>query len=121
MLVSTVVSLILFLTYLLTNSSSPMPEQKEYSPAYECSETSADVYLGPSCEPRDTVVELPFPNDPMIAEVIPSHVLVQRCSGACHQGITYHKCVPEPGGRSKKIFKVCPRCLYYFLLSKGTL
>ena len=121
MLVSIAVSSILFLSYLVTNSTSPTPQVlQQYAPAHQCSNTAfRDVYSSmPECRPRETLVKLDLPNNPMIEEVIPSHVLVNRCSGACHEGTSYHKCVPRPGGRSTQNFEVLyslPVILWAFL------
>ena len=62
----------------------------------------------PNCEPRLEVIELTLPpGDPNVVEVIPSHVVVPRCSGVCHAGNLYHRCVPDlEGGRSRKQFRV---------------
>ncbi len=45
------------------------------------------------------MVKLPLPADASIDEVIPSHVVVKRCAGVCHQGNVYHQCVPNTGSR----------------------
>lgn len=60
----------------------------------------------PKCQPRQEVVKLPLPDDPDVVEVIPSHVVVPRCSGVCHQGNLYHQCVPHDKERGTKTFKV---------------
>ena len=54
----------------------------------------------PTCQPRDTIVKLPLPDDASVDEVIPSHVVVKRCSGVCHEGNVYHQCVPKSGART---------------------
>ena len=54
----------------------------------------------PTCLPRDTIVRLPLPEDASVDEVIPSHVVVKRCSGVCHEGNVYHQCVPKSGART---------------------
>ena len=54
--------------------------------------------------PRDTIIRLPLPpEEASIDEVIPSHVVVKRCEGVCHEfGNVYHECVPEPGARTQQ-------------------
>ena len=56
----------------------------------------------PTCLPRDTIVKLPLPEDASVDEVIPSHVVVKRCSGVCHEGNVYHQCVPKSGARTNQ-------------------
>ena len=106
MLTAMAVTSLLFLSYLVTNSVTP--SLQGYTPAQQCSSSSfANVYSNmPSCQPRDTLVKLKLPNDPQIEEVIPSHVLVPRCSGVCHQGNNFHKCVPQSGARATQTFEV---------------
>ena len=110
MLGSVAISSLLFISYFVNHSVNPsrIRTQGQYSPIHQCPNTMYSDVLSsiPPCEPRDTLVKLPLPNDPMIEEVIPSHVLVPRCSGVCYQGNTYHKCVPETGGRSVQNFQV---------------
>ena len=60
----------------------------------------------PNCRPRDSMLRLPMPDDADVVEVIPSHVVVPRCSGVCHQGNLYHHCVPAEDGRSAEKFEV---------------
>ncbi len=60
----------------------------------------------PPCRPRDTMVALPLPEDADVVEVIPSHVMVPRCDGVCHQGNLYHHCVPKADGRTTTNFEV---------------
>lgn len=110
MLGSMAISSLLFISYFVTYSVNPsrIRTQGQYSPIHQCPNTAySDIMSSiPVCEPRETLVELPLPRDPMIEEVTPSHVLVPRCSGVCFQGNTYHKCVPESGGRSSQTFQV---------------
>jgi len=110
MLGSMAISSLLFISYFVTYSVNPsrIRTQGQYSPIHQCPNTAySDIMSSiPVCEPRETLVELPLPRDPMIEEVTPSHVLVPRCSGVCFQGNTYHKCVPESGGRSSETFQV---------------
>jgi len=63
----------------------------------QCSnEVIASIWSSlPECKPRPAMVRLPLPDDPDVVEVIPSHVSVPRCSGVCHEGNVYHKCVPK--------------------------
>jgi len=63
----------------------------------------------PTCLPRDTIVKLPLPEDASVDEVIPSHVVVKRCSGVCHEGNVYHQCVPKSGARTNQVFEVLLR------------
>ncbi len=66
----------------------------------------------PNCEPRPEVVALDLPSDdPDVVEVIPSHVVVPRCSGVCHEGNLYHKCVPKSESRARQTFQVMFRKL----------
>ena len=110
MLGSLAISSLLFISHFVTYSVNPsrIRTQGQYSAIHQCPNTAySDIMSSiPVCEPRETLVELPLPRDPMIEEVTPSHVLVPRCSGVCFQGNTYHKCVPESGGRSSQTFQV---------------
>ena len=110
MLGSLAVSSLLFMSYFVTHSVNPSPQNRVgYTPIQQCPNTVYSEVMSsiPICEPRDTLVKLDLPNDnAMIEEVMPSHVLVPRCSGVCYQGNNYHKCVPEAGGRSSEKFKV---------------
>jgi len=110
MLGSMAISSLLFISHFVTYSVNPsrIRTQGQYSAIHQCPNTAySDIMSSiPVCEPRETLVELPLPRDPMIEEVTPSHVLVPRCSGVCFQGNTYHKCVPESGGRSSQTFQV---------------
>ena len=106
---SLAVSSLLFMSYFVTYSVNPWPQnQGQYTPTQQCPNTAySDVMASmPMCEPRETLVKLDLPNDPMIEEVLPSHVLVPRCSGVCYEGNNFHKCVPEDGGRSSQTFQV---------------
>ena len=108
---SMAVSSIVFLSYFVTFSVNPWPQSHapQYAPTHQCSNTAySEVYSSmPACQPRETLIKLDLPtNDPEIEEVLPSHVLVPRCSGVCHQGNNFHKCVPETGGRSTQNFEV---------------
>ena len=87
--------------------SSRIRAQGRLSPTYKCSNfaLSNAMALTPICEPREISFHLPLPKDPRIEEIIPSQVLLQRCSGGCLQGKSY-KCIPEPGGRSSETFEV---------------
>ena len=107
MLCSIAVSSILFLSYFVKYSGNQL-NQAQYAPTHQCSNTAySEVYSSmPACQPRETLVKLDLPSDAMIEEVIPSHVLVPRCAGVCHQGNNFHKCVPETGGRSSQNFEV---------------
>ena len=61
----------------------------------------------PGCEPRDLMVQLPAHSDANVDEVVPSHVMVPRCSGVCHEGTSqYHRCVPQEGARVYEDFEV---------------
>jgi hypothetical protein len=60
----------------------------------------------PACIPRDLIVKLPLPDDPSVDEVVPSHVVVKRCAGVCHQGNVYHQCVPQAGARAEQEMEV---------------
>jgi len=88
-------------------NSSKIRAQGRLSPTYECSNTALSdaKSLTSMCEPREISFHLPTPDDPRIEEIIPSQVLLPRCSGGCLQGKAY-KCIPEPGGRSSKTFEV---------------
>lgn len=53
------------------------------------------------CRPRPTLVELPLPDDApgdrgSVLQVIPGHVMVDRCSGSCSSGgpSGSHACLP---------------------------
>ena len=126
MLGALAVSAVLFMSYFVTHSVNPSPKIRVvYTPIQQCPNTVYSEVMSsiPICEPRDTLVKLDLPNDnAMIEEVMPSHVLVPRCSGVCYQGNNYHKCVPEAGGRSSENFKVYIYVinvkvhLYYFVL-----
>ena len=109
MLGSITVSTLLFMSYFVTYSVNPWPQnQGQYAPTGQCPNTAySDVMASmPDCQPRETLVKLDLPNDEMIEEVLPSHVLVPRCSGVCYEGNNFHKCVPEDGGRSTQNFQV---------------
>ena len=102
MLGSITVSTLLFMSYFVTYSVNPWPQnQGQYAPTGQCPNTAySDVMASmPDCQPRETLVKLDLPNDEMIEEVLPSHVLVPRCSGVCYEGNNFHKCVPEDGGK----------------------
>merc|ERR1712154_341412 len=44
------------------------------------------------CRLVETVVELPWPNNTLVQQMTPTHILVSRCAGSCHgQGQT---CLP---------------------------
>ena len=88
-------------------NSSKIRAQGRYSPTYECSNTALSdaKSLTAMCELREISFYLPTPDDPRVEEIIPSQVLLPRCSGGCLQGKAY-KCIPEPGGRSSKTFDV---------------
>ena len=87
--------------------SSKIRAQGRLNPTYECSNTALSDAMSktPLCELREISFYLPLPNDPRIEEIIPSQVLLPRCSGGCLQGKAY-ECIPEPGGRSSKTFEV---------------
>lgn len=108
---SLAVSSLLFISYFVTHSVNPSPQNRGgYTPIQQCPNTVYSVVMSniPLCEPRDTLVKLDLPSDnAMIEEVMPSHVLVPRCSGVCYQGNNFHKCVPDVGGRSSQNFQVC--------------
>ena len=110
MLASITVSSLLFISYFVTHSVNPSPQNTgEYTTLHQCPNTAYSEVMSsiPLCEPRDTLVKLDLPNDnALIEEVMPSHVLVPRCSGVCYQGNNFHKCVPEAGGRSFQNFQV---------------
>ena len=122
MLGSITVSTLLFMSYFVTYSVNPWPQnQGQYAPTGQCPNTAySDVMASmPDCQPRETLVKLDLPNDEMIEEVLPSHVLVPRCSGVCYEGNNFHKCVPDEGGRSTQNFQVFTLlintfCLVYF-------
>ena len=64
------------------------------------------------CSPRDTLVslELPLHIDAHVVEVIPSKVMVRRCTGGCHLGASSaHSCVPAKQGRSSQMFDIMMR------------
>ena len=92
---------------MMSVNSSKIRAQERLSPTYECSNTALSnaMSLTPICEPREISFYLPLPNDPRIEEIIPSQILLPRCSGGCLQGKEY-KCIPEPGRRSSKTFEV---------------
>ena len=92
---------------MMSANASRIRAQERLGPIYECSNfaLSNAMSLTPLCEPREISFFLPFPNDPRIEEIIPSQILLPRCSGGCLQGKSY-KCVPEPGGRSSETFEV---------------
>ncbi len=83
-------------------------EQARYLGSEQCTnEGVGGIWANlPPCKPRDTLVGLPLPDDANVVEVIPSHVMVPRCSGVCHEGNLYHHCVPTEDGRSTKLFEV---------------
>jgi hypothetical protein len=60
----------------------------------------------PKCIPRYELIKLPTPDSSEVVEVIPSHILVQKCGGACHDQNLYHKCVPDKGARITKTVEV---------------
>lgn len=70
----------------------------KYHEISQCSQTHHENIL-PSilkCRPRPTVIELPMPvmdgESGAIMQVIPGHVLVERCSGSC--SVPSHSCLP---------------------------
>ena len=101
--------LFLIICYLkmISANSSKIRAKGRLSPIYECSNfaLSNAMSLTPICEPREIAFYLPIPKDPRIEEIIPSQILLPRCSGGCLQGKSY-KCVPEPAGRSSVTFEV---------------
>lgn len=48
----------------------------------------------PSCQPRETIVELPQINDPDLYQVLPKVTRLSQCTGSCQRGNQYHTCVP---------------------------
>jgi len=90
------------LVLLQTGVSAPGEEGAAYGQPGQCSNEVIGGIWGslPACTPRDEMVRLPLPDDPDVVEVIPSHVSTKRCSGVCHRGNLYHKCVPGKEGNS---------------------
>ncbi len=84
-----------------------------YAPPGQCTNDAISIIWTrlPKCIPRETLVKLPLPDDADVVEVIPSHVVVPRCGGVCHQGNLYHHCVPETGQRSSQSFQVMFRLM----------
>lgn len=51
------------------------------------------------CRLVETVVELPWPNNTLVQQMTPTHILVSRCAGSCHgQGQT---CLPTEQSKRK--------------------
>lgn len=68
----------------------------------------------PECQPRNTLVKIPLPQDPNVLQVIPNQVEVARCAGSCHsnEGL-YQRCVAQ--SKHNKTFAV----LYEQLVTGG--
>jgi len=52
---------------------------------------SSAVRGGAACTARDKVIPVPWPNNTLVHQLAPTHVVVRRCSGQCHQ--EPHSCV----------------------------
>ncbi|TRY70451.1 hypothetical protein TCAL_02382 [Tigriopus californicus] len=84
------------------NLVSWRPEEKivvKYHELSQCSQSHQESIL-PSmlkCRTRPTVIELPMPivdgESGSIIQVIPGHILVERCSGSCNNNPS-HTCLP---------------------------
>ncbi|XP_059082951.1 uncharacterized protein LOC131880358, partial [Tigriopus californicus] len=77
---------------LASGSSSSLQLRQERT----CSGNDALTILNtiPSCQPRDTIVELPQIKDPDLYQVLPEVIRLSQCTGSCHRGNQYHTCVP---------------------------
>ena len=65
---------------------------------YKYEATCTNLHIGEAlranvgCRLVETVVELPWPNNTLVQQMTPTHILVSRCAGSCHgQGQT---CLP---------------------------
>jgi len=74
---------------------SPEPDATSNFPQYKpggaaCTrEHIGDSLRGMApCTPRDKVIPVPWPNNTDVHQLTPSHVVVKRCSGGCHNSGT---------------------------------
>jgi len=80
-----------------------------FLPSVTCSREHVSQSLSAlaPCKPRDKVLKVPWPSNSSYSQLTPSHVVVRRCSGGCHGGLT--SCVPTKTDK-RKVSVLLARC-----------